>query len=1119
MSGDIHDDLIQQFEVAWSTEVPQIEAYLPSANDSAFEGTLKELVIIDMEFRWKRTSTGKQPAGEPLLLDAYLERFPQLKAEPALSELAEEEFVIRRKYGDRPDVTHYQGVYPEMRTRLRELGEEHELPTPDPISTSPPHHSNALPQIAHYKVLKEIGEGGMGSVYLAKQEEPIRRYVALKLIRSGLDSKEVIARFEAERQALAIMEHPNIARIYEGGTTATGQPFFAMEYVDGIPLNRYCEQYRLTVRERLELFLEICSAIAHAHQKGILHRDLKPSNVLVMHEAGHHIPKVIDFGLAKALDSQDVLTDATVHTRAGQVLGTLKYMSPEQASTTKHDIDTRTDVYALGIMLYELLTGQTPLERNDLNDRGMLSVLEMIRDLEPKRPSVRLLEQDTNSDSISAERRISIGSLHQMLQGDLDWVVMKAIEKERERRYESVSEFAADISRFLSDEPVSARPPSTSYRLQKFAKKNRVLVVSGVLMLLLLITGVGATVWQAVRATNAERAAKVQESIAIEKADEAKRRQKEAEEARDNAKAAAHRAESVLELFVDSFDSANPAATGVASQSALDVLIAAETKLDERLKEDPQSRVKLLTALAESYRGLGDYVRSENAAQKAVETSELYLDPDALDADKANLALMWAWGHLNKIDEAIQLGNQRIARLKKQQDSLDKQLQLVALQHITGVCLDHVARHDEAIPMLQESFDKRVELLGKSDTRTVSSMSALGSAMSAAGRLDAGTKLLEEAQQVVQEHFDEADYIRYVVWRHLALSYQRQKKYEKAGTILEALYRRAKESLGLNHPDSYAIGRNLREVYLEDGRTYEVINLQKHISDNLKSYSYWEAAAYEYEYLLTLQIQTFGENHHETIATLGKLAECYYAQSMYDKAIELGERNIAGCIKIHGKDALQTQLARSYLAYACEASNRPERAVELLEAYIENAELQNEATRFEVLQVVDRLIPDLLWIKDGTRSKRYLTYRLELTPVTNMQSRFEFNRTMADMASSSIESDLYSLAMGQIAIVLFSSKINPEDLARCKIMYALCQAELNTLNEATEKEAVDSYDRLVELTPGLPVNRQWYAQRACERLIQAYETDERAADAEHWKEQLAALITEKTGKSPPSAPE
>jgi WD40 repeat protein/serine/threonine protein kinase/tetratricopeptide (TPR) repeat protein len=358
--------------------------------------------------------------------------------------------------------------------------------------------------IGPYKLLEPIGEGGMGTVWMADQTEPIQRRVAVKVVKEGMDSKQVLARFEAERQALALMDHPNIAKVLDAGKTPSGRPYFVMELVKGKPITAYCDEKRLGVRERLALFGDVCRAVQHAHQKGIIHRDLKPSNVLVAPYDGKPVVKVIDFGVAKATGQR--LTDKTLFTGFGALVGTPEYMSPEQAEVNNQDIDTRSDIYALGVLLYELLTGSTPLTRKRLKEAALLEVLRVIREEEPPRPSTRLSESKDSLPSISAQRHTEPAKLTKLVRGELDWIVMKALEKDRTRRYETANGFAMDVQRYLADEPVQACPPSVGYRLRKFSRRNRGLLTAATLVLFALVLGTIISLWQAIRATEATNA-------------------------------------------------------------------------------------------------------------------------------------------------------------------------------------------------------------------------------------------------------------------------------------------------------------------------------------------------------------------------------------------------------------------------------------------------------------------------------------------------------------------------------------------------------------------------------------------------------------------------------------
>jgi serine/threonine protein kinase len=341
-------------------------------------------------------------------------------------------------------------------------------PPADPLGEQPGD------SVGLYKLLQKLGEGGMGAVWVAEQQQPVRRRVALKLIKPGMDSRQVITRFEQERQALALMDHTHIAKVLDAGTTPQGRPYFVMELVKGVPITKYCDELHLSIRERLELFVPVCQAVQHAHQKGVIHRDLKPSNVLVAIQDGKPVPKIIDFGVAKALHTK--LAERTLYTEIGAVIGTLEYMAPEQAELSALDIDTRADVYALGVLLYELLTGSTPLDRQRLRTAALDEVFRLIREEEPPKPSTRLTQSTESLTTLAAKRRADPRRLGAEVRGDLDWIVMKALEKDRTRRYETANGFARDVQRYLTDEAIEARPPSARYRLRKFVRRNRVAV-------------------------------------------------------------------------------------------------------------------------------------------------------------------------------------------------------------------------------------------------------------------------------------------------------------------------------------------------------------------------------------------------------------------------------------------------------------------------------------------------------------------------------------------------------------------------------------------------------------------------------------------------------------------
>jgi eukaryotic-like serine/threonine-protein kinase len=418
-----------------------------------------------------------------------------------ISDVAERDALLDRECGDnftlRAQIADLLAVRPQAEEFFSDCREDGSTPAvgSDLLeNSSETDDKNIGLRIGSYKILQKIGEGGCGGVYMAEQEKPVRRRVALKIIKLGMDSRNVIARFESERQALAMMDHPNIARVLDAGTTETGRPFFVMELIHGVNILEFCDKNNLDTRQRLELFIRVCNAIQHAHQKGVVHRDIKPSNILVTSHDGLPVPKVIDFGIAKAM--AEPLTDKTLFTRFGFFMGTPAYMSPEQAEYSGLDVDTRSDIYSLGVLLYELLTGKPPFDQKDLMSSGLDEMRRTLREREPYRPSAKLKTYSAEELTATAARRhIETSKLQSLLKGDLDCIVMKTLEKDRRRRYETANGLAMDVGRFLNNEPIVARPPSRRYRFQKLVQRNRIVFLATGIITLVVLAWLGTSTW------------------------------------------------------------------------------------------------------------------------------------------------------------------------------------------------------------------------------------------------------------------------------------------------------------------------------------------------------------------------------------------------------------------------------------------------------------------------------------------------------------------------------------------------------------------------------------------------------------------------------------------------
>ena len=571
--------------------------------------------------------------------------------------------------------------------------------------------------VGPYKLLQKLGEGGMGVVYMAEQEEPVRRMVALKIIKPGMDSKQVIARFEAERQALAMMDHHNIAKVLDAGTTDTGRPYFAMELVKGVPITEYCDKNKLTPRERLEMFIPVCGAIQHAHQKGIIHRDIKPSNVLVTLYDGKPVPKVIDFGIAKA--TQQKLTERTMFTGIGQILGTFEYMSPEQAEMNQLDVDTRTDVYSLGVMLYELLTGSTPITKEKLRSFGLEEMLRTIRETEPPKPSTRVSNSAEAMSSISEVRKTDPVRLSKFVRGDLDWIVMKALEKDRTRRYETANGLAADVQRFLDDQAVEACPPSARYKFRKFARRNKAMLATGTAIAGILLVSTVVSTGLAIWAARAEQKASENEAAATaalaaeQQAREEEQKQRElAEENATKAKREATKSREVASFLVTMVEGVGPSvARGRDTTMLKEILDNTADRLDTDLKDHPDVEAELRSTIGKVYFELSKLGEAEAMHRRALDLRKaVYGQKHTLVAESlTNLA--------RALEPSFDIP--KISGLYEQ--SLNMRKELFGTEHLDvadsmlayGRFLSSVGQQSEAEPFFREALAIRTKLLGE----------------------------------------------------------------------------------------------------------------------------------------------------------------------------------------------------------------------------------------------------------------------------------------------------------------------------------------------------------------------------------------------------------------------
>jgi eukaryotic-like serine/threonine-protein kinase len=720
----------------------------------------------------------------------------------------------------------------ELRQRLDALLKAHDAPasaleqplatgefTPDLNATLPPAPltEQAGERIGPYKLLQKLGEGGMGAVWVAEQTEPVKRRVALKLIKPGMDSELVLRRFDAERQALALMDHTNIAKVLDASTTPAGRPYFAMELVKGVPITRYCDELHLPIRDRLTLFIQVCQAIQHAHQKGVIHRDIKPSNVLVAVQDGNPVPKVIDFGVAKALNQR--LTDQSMYTEIGAVVGTLEYMSPEQAELSALDIDTRADVYALGVLLYELLTGTTPLDRRTLKTAAYIEMLRMIKEDEPPKPSTRLTASKDSLASLAAQRRTEPARLTREVRGDLDWIVMKCLDKDRTRRYETANAIARDVERHLADEPVEAGRPSAGYRLRKFARKYKLAITASTAFVLLLAAGVVVSTWQAVRASRANAVAEVALAQAEDEKQNAEESRAKAEENEANAERSAEESKKVLaflrENVLKAVRPANDGGLGL-NVTVRDALNAAEPKIEETFVEQPEIELAIRSELADTFSFLADHERAVTQHERIVElVDHLYdavADWDHYDRTlEARIRLATAYKLAQRYDQAIEFF-EAVLPLLTDRSGADGQ-DTLACKGAFGICLTDAGQFDRALPILEEVVPKLRSKVGLDEANTRECVEGLTLLYFKTDRSVRAVPLLEEVLAYQKAKYGPDNFVTLRLTGHMGLAYSGVGRDADAARMEEEALRGIRKWFDDRHPNTVNCMYNLATCY------------------------------------------------------------------------------------------------------------------------------------------------------------------------------------------------------------------------------------------------------------------------------------------------------------------
>jgi eukaryotic-like serine/threonine-protein kinase len=739
-------------------------------------------------------------------------------------------------------------------------------------------------QIGPYRMLQLLGEGGMGEVWLAEQKTPIHRTVALKLIKAGMDTKAVVARFESERQALALMDHPNIAQVYDAGSTAEGRPYFVMEYVPGLPITEYCDKHRLTMKERLELFMQVCDGVQHAHQKAIIHRDLKPSNVLVVEQGGKAVPKIIDFGLAKATAQR--LTDKTLFTELGVLVGTPEYMSPEQADQREQNIDTRTDVYSLGVILYELLVGVLPFETKALRAAGLDAVLRVIREQEPPKPSTKVRSMGDGSTAAAEKRREEPRAFARHLQGELDWITLKALEKDRARRYGSATELSADISRYLRSEPVLAGPATKGYLIKKYAARHRVGIAAAAGVLLLIV---GFIVTQAV---------------------ELQRIRSE----RDRANRERDRAARITDFMTSMFKVSDPSESRGNSVTAREILDKASTDINTGLSRDPELQAQLMDVMGNVYWRLGLYPRAQELFERALEIQRHFLGPENPDTLRSSHYLAVARSSAGLYFEAEKLDLETLAVQRRvlgpdSSDTLNSMRNLASDLYYEG-------RAAEAEKLFRETLDVQRRVFGSDNPDTLTLLFDLAADLEFEGRYAEAENMDREVLDGRRRVLGPDDPRTFTEMVRLAADLRQEHKYAEADLFFREAIDGERRVLGPEHPD--------------------LLDAMMHFAATLDAEGKYAEAERVSRESLEIQTRVLGPERPGTLSSMGTLANVLVDEHRYREADKLFTEAREIQRRVLGPDNPDTALSTYNLACSAADQGQSDRAMKLLREAIDH---------------------------------------------------------------------------------------------------------------------------------------------------------------------------------------